>query len=133
MTTVAQARQIDRWAEEDAAAAGRPEGWDAAWRAHCATLEVEATGPCHLCDAPRRQWADLCDDCADAVQDLADALDPAQPDVYFHTIDVEAIVEAIRVGNVAGVNTMDLGTVYKSNKLTSAEAAWVRLELGRRS
>lgn len=40
-------------------------------------LEVADGDPCALCQEATRQWADLCDNCNDAFQDLADALDPA--------------------------------------------------------
>lgn len=79
-----EAANVERWAAEDAAAKGRTHtpAWDAAWREHCANMEAEDAaakeGPCALCRRARRQWEDLCDDCADVFQDLADALEDAQ-------------------------------------------------------
>lgn len=54
-----QAAQVERWAREDAAARG----------------ELVADGdPCQLCGRPTRKWSDLCDDCDDALLELARGL-----------------------------------------------------------
>ena len=40
---------------------------------------------CLLCGQDLETFADLCDACAQAFQDLADALDPGNPAVQLHT------------------------------------------------
>lgn len=97
-------------------------------------LELIADGdPCALCRRPTRQWIELCDDCNDAFQDLADALDPDNEDVIFVELDVDAALEAIRTGNMGRVSTMDLGSMLKLPTLTVTERDLVKGELWRRA
>jgi hypothetical protein len=115
-----QAAQVDRWALEDQARQGSACGL-CGRPAHVQLLE----------DGDAVVW-DLCAACGEAFQDLADALTPGSG-VYLHVIDVEAVLAAIRTGNMGRVDTGDLGHLLRSGQLTPTEDAVVRAELGRRS
>lgn len=76
-----------------------------AWaEAKAAELAAEAAleaarnaGPCALCGALTRQWSDLCDDCNDAFQDLADALEDAAQPAPANTVHVAGQLELVPV------------------------------------
>lgn len=116
-----QAAQVERWAEEDRlnGVAGQ--------------VALIADGdPCLLCQRATRLWADLCDDCNDAFSDLADVLDPDST-AELHELDVDAVLEAIRSGNMAGVDTQDLADILHLATLSVMEADLVKGELWRRA
>lgn len=69
-----QAAQVERWAAADAAAAGAVH---VPGQLELAEL-LPTEGACALCGELRRKWADLCDDCNDAFQDLAEMLEDRQ-------------------------------------------------------
>jgi hypothetical protein len=75
----------------------------------------------------------LCGTCGQAFQDLADALDPGQAEVYLHTVDVDAVLEDLRNGRGMYVPALELAEVLERALLTPAERDLVAAELGRRA